>query len=120
MTVRIQHVNIRTSDLQASIAFYTKVIGLTLGKRPDFDFPGAWLYDESLPAVHLREVPEGSAQAGNLVDHFAFQVDSLDEALARLDALGIAYRGPQYLPGTSLRQCFLQDPSGVTVELQGP
>ncbi len=120
MAIRLQHVNIRTSDLEETIDFYTRVIGLTQGERPAFDFPGAWLYDGIQPAVHLRAVSESYAQAGNTVDHFAFQVDSLAEAMARLDGLGIRYRGPQQLPGTSLRQCFLQDPNGVTVELQGP
>jgi catechol 2,3-dioxygenase-like lactoylglutathione lyase family enzyme len=120
MAVRLQHINIRTSDLQGTVDFYTKVIGLSLGARPDFDFVGAWLYDGMQPAVHLREVAEGSAQAGDTVDHFAFQVDSLDEAVAHLDRLGVRYRGPNYLPGTAVRQCFLQDPNGVIVELQGP
>jgi catechol 2,3-dioxygenase-like lactoylglutathione lyase family enzyme len=119
MAVRLQHVNIRTSDLQATIDFYTRVIGLTLGERPDFSFAGAWLYDDMQPAVHLREVAEGTAQAGNTVDHFAFEVGALDEAISRLDHLGIAYSGPKYLPGTKMRQCFLRDPNGVIVELQG-
>jgi catechol 2,3-dioxygenase-like lactoylglutathione lyase family enzyme len=120
MAIRLQHVNIRTSDLQGTIDFYTKVIGLSLGDRPDFDFAGAWLYDDMQPAVHLREVAEGSQQAGNTVDHFAFYAESLDAAVAHLDKLGISYRGPKYLPGTPLRQCFLEDPNGVIVELQGP
>jgi catechol 2,3-dioxygenase-like lactoylglutathione lyase family enzyme len=120
VAIRLQHVNIRTSDLQGTIDFYTKVIGLKLGERPDFDFAGAWLYDDMQPAVHLREVAEDAPYVPNAVDHFAFYVESLDVAAAHLDKLGVRYRGPKRLPGTALRQCFLQDPNGVTVELQGP
>ena len=51
MAVQIHHVNIRTRDLEGTIAFYTEVVGLTNGYRPDFNFPGAWLYDSARPAV---------------------------------------------------------------------
>ena len=37
------HVAVKTMDLDASVAFYTKVIGLRDVHRPDFGFPGAWL-----------------------------------------------------------------------------
>ncbi len=57
------HVNIRTNDLEASIAFYRDALGLRLGERPDFGFPGAWLYDEDKPAVHLNEAVEAPPTA---------------------------------------------------------
>ena len=42
MTVRaLDHVNIVTADLAASIAFYREVVGLVEGPRPAFPFPGA-------------------------------------------------------------------------------
>jgi catechol 2,3-dioxygenase-like lactoylglutathione lyase family enzyme len=107
MTVHIHHVNIRTADLEATIAFYVDAIGLTVGDRPPFGFPGAWLYDGAQPAVHLNLVSEAPRNA-------------LDPALARLDRLGLRYTRPKPVPGTDIRQCFLRDPNGVTVELQGP
>ena len=40
---RIDHYSIRTTDVDASRKFYTEVIGLTIGPRPEFRFPGLWL-----------------------------------------------------------------------------
>ena len=39
----LSHVAIKTNDLTATLAFYTKVIGLVSVSRPDFGYPGAWL-----------------------------------------------------------------------------
>jgi catechol 2,3-dioxygenase-like lactoylglutathione lyase family enzyme len=90
------------------------------GERPPFGFPGAWLYDGARPAVPLTLAAQGPAGAAAAVDHVAFAYDALDEALARLNGLNLRYTPPKLVPGTPIRQCFVKDPNGVTVELQGP
>ena len=120
MAVQIHHVNIRTRDLEGTIAFYTEAVGLTNGYRPNFGFPGAWLYDGARPAVHLNLVRDGFETGENALDHVAFAFDALDPILARLDRLKIPYHGLKPVPGSEIRQCFVKDPNGVTVELQGP
>src|SRR5438128_10023317 len=47
---RIDHYSIRTLDVEASRRFYTEIIGLKVGPRPSFDFPGVWLYNGEPPA----------------------------------------------------------------------
>jgi catechol 2,3-dioxygenase-like lactoylglutathione lyase family enzyme len=37
---RLSHYSIRTADLEMSRAFYTDVLGLRVGTRPAFEFPG--------------------------------------------------------------------------------
>jgi catechol 2,3-dioxygenase-like lactoylglutathione lyase family enzyme len=120
MAIQIHHVNIRTKELQRSIAFYTEALGLTKGYRPDFGFNGAWLYDGTKPAVHLNETAEEAGNVDNAMDHVAFAVDRLDDVLSRLDRLGVGYSRPKAIPGSDIRQCFAKDPNGVTIELQGP
>ena len=120
MAVHLHHVNIRAEDIEATVAFYVEAVGLTKGERPAFGFPGAWLYDGEKPAVHLTLATEPAAAAAPAVDHVAFAYDALDEALKRLDRLNLRYTRPKPVPGTEIRQCFLKDPNGVTVELQGP
>jgi catechol 2,3-dioxygenase-like lactoylglutathione lyase family enzyme len=120
MAIHIHHVNIRTRDLERSVAFYTEALGLTQGFRPAFGFPGAWLYDGDKPAVHLNQTAEEAGNLDNAMDHVAFAVDRLDDVLSRLDRLGVAYAGLRPIPGSDIRQCFVKDPNGVTVELQGP
>jgi len=41
---RMDHFNILTDDLPATLAFYEEHLNLKPGARPPFTFPGAWLY----------------------------------------------------------------------------
>ena len=84
--------------------------------------PFAGVVGEGLdgPAVHLNESAEDHANSDNALDHVAFAVDRLDDMLSRLDRLGIRYAGLHNVPGSDIRQCFVKDPNGVTIELQGP
>ena len=51
---RLEHCNIRSFDLAATIRFYEQVIGLRAGPVPGMN-RGAWLYDDSgVAVVHVR------------------------------------------------------------------
>ena len=50
------HVNVRTANLAAMVDWYDRVLGMKPGKRPNFDFPGAWLYLGDQALVHLVRV----------------------------------------------------------------
>ena len=48
------HVAIKTNNLDATVKFYTDVLGMKLVHRPDFGFPGAWIAaGDSVPIVHI-------------------------------------------------------------------
>ena len=48
------HVAIKTNDLDATVKFYTDVLGMKLVHRPDFGFPGAWIAaGDNVPIVHI-------------------------------------------------------------------
>jgi catechol 2,3-dioxygenase-like lactoylglutathione lyase family enzyme len=117
------HVAIKTSDLHATVKFYTDVLGMDLAHRPDFGFPGAWLAVPGAPAIiHIYaggpalgpggKVPFGTAA----LDHVSLMVTGWDDCLARVKARGLDWRA-QEVPGTSLWQIFVHDPSGVMLEL---
>ena len=118
MTIRgIDHINISTDRLAETCAFFKDVLGLTDGFRPAFPFGGAWLYSGDQALVHLIEKDKAmvpSSQAS--LDHFAFLIDDFEGMGARLDQHGIEYRMLS-APGTTIRQYFLTDPNGVTIEL---
>ena len=61
---RLDHVNLRTMQLDTMIAWYVDVLGLQNGARPDFGFPGAWLYAGDAAVVHMSQV-DGDAGAGS-------------------------------------------------------
>lgn len=113
----LDHINIRTADLAATKAFLIDVLGLAEGWRPPFPFPGAWLYAGDKDVVHLVQVDTPAADsAGSSLDHFAFDISDYDDALARVQKTGLKYRAVE-TPGTTVKQIFVRDPNGVTIEL---
>ncbi len=71
---KLDHVNLRTTQLETLIAWYCDVLGLRHGERPDFPFPGAWLYAGDTAVVHLNGIdgPEGVGSDQDLkLEHFA-------------------------------------------------
>ena len=40
----LHHCSIRTIELKKTRDFFVDVLGMKDGKRPDFNFPGHWLY----------------------------------------------------------------------------
>jgi len=70
----LDHFNIRTRDLGATVRFYEDVLGLEKGPRPNFAFPGAWMYSEGRAVVHLVDIsPTDEAQKpdSGVVHHVA-------------------------------------------------
>jgi catechol 2,3-dioxygenase-like lactoylglutathione lyase family enzyme len=118
MAIRIvDHINIATEKLEETKAFFVEVLGLTEGWRPPFDFPGYWLYAGERAIVHMQAADRAVRPSKeSALNHFAFDVDDLDSLLARLDTKGVRYRAVD-VPGTTIRQAFLEDPNGVRVEL---
>jgi glyoxylase I family protein len=112
----VHHVSINVADVDAALAFYVDVLGLSVrGDRPDFGFGGAWLdAGAGGQQVHLIEgqAPDGLGQ------HFALRVDGLDDVVAELRGRGLKVSDPQ--PVGPSRQAFVTDPSGNLVELHEP
>lgn len=139
MALSLNHYSIRTFDIDACRDFYAGVVGLEVGPRPAFDFPGYWLYagDTALPSnavVHvigmdrtdsaglkryLGDRDVGSLQGSGAVDHVAFFATGLGAMRSKLAELGVAARERQ-VPGLGLYQVFVTDPNGVVIELNYP
>lgn len=118
--VGIDHVNVITEDVEATRHFYCDLLGMTTGWRPDFDFPGLWIYAGGHPVVHItagRPIP-GKTTGG--LEHFALKASG-DPAqmVKRLEAAGVPAQ-LRTVVGTGIRQVFCKDPSGVRVELNFP
>lgn len=110
----LHHVSINVGDVDATLAFYVGVLGLTARTdRPDFGFAGAWL-DAGDQQVHLIQapVPEDRGQ------HLALRVTDLDVVVTEVRAGGTEISDPS--PVGTGRQAFLHDPSGNLVELHQP
>lgn len=114
----IDHVNVRCTDLEKTRAFLEEVAGLVVGDRPNFSFPGHWMYDAQGQAVmHLVSAVSAPEEAG-VVDHVAFRVDDFADRTERLAATGHAFTVRE-VPGTGIAQTFITGPDGLRIELQG-
>ena len=136
---KLAHYSIRTTDLEASRVFYTEILGFRVGYRPDFKFPGIWLYmsdddDKEYGTVHIIGIdpndPQGlidylgdksldSLQGTGTVDHIAFTATDLAAMRKNLKTRGMDFF-ERTVPSLGLHQLFLTDPSGVTIELNYP
>jgi len=115
----LDHFNIRTRNLPETVRFYEDVLGLENGPRPNFAFPGAWMYSESRAVVHLVDISQTAVAQkpdSGVVHHVAFASRGFAGMKARLAAKGMPFDARQ-VPGGELWQIFVRDPNGVTIEL---
>jgi catechol 2,3-dioxygenase-like lactoylglutathione lyase family enzyme len=115
----LDHFNIRTRNLGATVRFYEDILGLEKGPRPNFAFPGAWMYSEGRAVVHLVDIsPTAEPQKpdSGVVHHVAFVSNGFRDMKQRLQGKGVAFEARE-VPGGDLWQIFITDPNGVLIEL---
>jgi catechol 2,3-dioxygenase-like lactoylglutathione lyase family enzyme len=115
----LDHFNIRTRRLDETVRFYRDVLGLTLGPRPNFNFPGAWMYSDGRAVVHLVDIAstdEPQKPDSGAVHHVAFASRGFAAMERHLTAVGVPFQTVQ-VPGGELWQIFVTDPNGVMLEL---
>lgn len=113
---RLDHVNIRTANLDAMIAWYDDVLGMPAGPRANFDFPGAWLYAGDFPVVHLVGVKAQPAAVEPAIEHFAMQARGLASLVAHLTEKGVAHSVDE-VPGVPIVQVNVRDPDGNHIHI---
>lgn len=119
------HAAIKTNDLAATVRFYTQILGLRQVQRPDFGYPGAWLacptpVGEAIIHIYAGgpalgkdgKTPEGTGA----IDHLSLSAVGFHQFRQKLSEAALPWR--EFLvPGTTLWQLFVYDPSGVMLEL---
>lgn len=117
-TKALNHVAIQVADVDRSVDFYKNTLNFEQMERPGFNFPGAWFKlgeEQELHIIGNRDDTKTvrSAPRGN---HFALEVDSIEETEQFLRAAGITeMHGPSVRPGNAL-QIFINDPDGHCIE----
>lgn len=119
---KLDHVNIRTTQLDVLIAWYEDVLGLKIGPRPDFPFPGAWLYAGTAAVVHLvgiDETPATGSEKKLKLEHFAFTASGAEDFENLLRDRGEQYRR-SVQPGTGTVAINVWDPDGNHIHVDFP
>ncbi len=117
---RFNHAALNASDVAASIAFYTQVLGFYEVPRPGFNFAGSWLYSAGLGMmlhlIHDDRFTPTVSRDNTRRHHLAFRVDDIDRTLELLAAQDIPVI-KRRLPDYGYRQLFIHDPDGNLIEL---
>ncbi len=117
--MKLDHVTIRTRDLQATRNFFLSVFDLKEGERPlaiQRRIPGHWLYSEGHPLVHIiGSQGQGSDRAAEAIDHVGFRMQGYAEFRNKLDRLSIRY-STMDLADLEERRLFLRAPGGPLLE----
>ncbi len=113
--LELNHVAIHVKDVEKSVAFYERKLGLQIIPRPAFNFPGAWFQLGPAQQLHLigrRKENIYSLPEGN---HFALKCKSIETVKNELLKKEISFKGPKSRPD-GVQQIFLQDPDGYFIE----
>ena len=124
MKSKFTYVGIRVTDLQRSIDFYTKILGMKVtgrGKIEQTKGETVGLQSEKEGfTLELNYYEVGSPynteySVGEGLDHLAFKVDDLDDALKEAKKAG--HRTILQMKANGGRWAYIEDPNGIWIEL---
>lgn len=126
--MRLLHTMLRVTDLEASLKFYTGVLGMTLLRKkdyPDGKFTLAFVGygpEETSTVLELTHNWEtDSYQIGNAYGHVAIEVPDVYRACDTIREAGgevVRPAGPMKHGTTVI--AFVKDPDGYMIELLSP
>lgn len=127
MNVKWAYTGIRVKDVEASVGFYTKVLGMKEIDR--FTQPATkgtvvfLVMEEGEHHLELNHYPKGSRfdtpyEVGEGLDHLGFETNDLDGVLAEAEKAG--YQAVLEMQDPGHRWAYIQDPNGIWIEFFVP
>ncbi len=111
------------NDVDASISFYSKMLGFKVVMHPNSDFGMLLLDDLRLILVRSngrggggQSMPDGTVQAPGGWNRISIEVEDLESLVKKLKDAGCTFRN-EIVQGVGGKQILLKDPSGNLVEL---
>jgi len=125
MKYRFYYTGIRVRNLNRSLRFYTRALGMKVSARGTMGHGGKWVHlvgPGSRMKLELNWYPPGSRFAtrytkGEELDHLAFVVDDVTRAYGNLLGKGAK---PVVAPAKAERdrvEVYVKDPDGIWIEL---
>lgn len=123
MRARFRYTGIRVRDLDRSLDFYTRVMGMKVVGKGTMPHGGRYVHlrsPGSQQRLELNWYPAGSRfhvpyRKGEEMDHLAFVVDDVRKAFKGLVQAGATVAvDPKHSKGTEV---YVKDPDGIWIEL---
>jgi lactoylglutathione lyase len=117
--MKLAHTMIRVRDLDASLAFYTELLGLRELHRKAIGDEATLVFlsdDGGRYAIELTCNHDGrDYELGSQFGHLAFTVTDLEAVVGELERRGLWYRRSR--PDGPAKYVFIHDPDGYDVEI---
>lgn len=121
--MKILHAMIRVKDIDASMKFYTELLGLE--KTHEIKLEDSILHflkdkdsDFEIELTQNFDIPENGYQNGNAFGHFAVETKNMNEFDKKMENLGYEYLyEPFILEEASSKIAFIKDPDGNEIEV---
>jgi lactoylglutathione lyase len=118
---KLLHTRMRVNDMEQTVNFYTNVLGLEVLERK-VSPRGSQLAFLKVPnSEELIELtsfpPSGPVKVQEDLVHLAFQVESLDDSIASLNAKGVNVTDGPTQTSSGSRFIFIDAPDGYEIEL---
>ena len=122
---RIHHVAIIGSDYERSKHFYVDILGFEVIRENYREAQQDWKIDLRLQDIELElfikaDCPQRPGWPGKEaygLRHLAFRVDSVEDTVRELNALGIETEPIRQDTSTGEKMTFFHDPDGLPLEL---
>ncbi len=123
--MRMLHTMLRVENLEASLHFYTSLMGMRLLRRSEnteYEYTLAFVgYGDESDSTVLELTynwGDNSYEKGNAYGHIAIEVDDIYSFCEQLEAHGAdVYRKPGPVKGGTTVIAFVRDPDGYAIEL---
>src|SRR3954465_4582838 len=115
----IDHVNLSVRDLDASVDFYCRLLGVVRkGVGENAAVPWGTLGPKDRFYVCFFEVKGGVYRPNDVhVNHVGFVVDDMDETVRRIHNLGFKMQfNDQLVQWPRSRSAYVADPDGILIE----
>jgi len=125
MEARFRYVGIRVKEVDRSVDFYTRLLGMKVKQRLKINEAKGEIVDLvsederfTLELNHYeKDSPHNTTYiVGEGLDHLAFDVDDLDKAIEEMTSAG--YRVILEVKTEKSRWAYVEDPNGIWIELQ--
>lgn len=132
MKITFDHVSLRAKNIEEMKDFLLELLGLEVGFRPNFSFPGYWLYSEGVEKALIHMYNEDASfykedlieenfneesTGKNIVNHICFYSDNYEEIMERISKLNADY-SINYVPDLPIEQIFVRAPENLIIEIQ--
>jgi len=126
---RLDHTMIRVANLEKSLDFYTRILGMEVLRNTDYPagrFTNVFIgfgpenITTTLELTHNWDQTE-PYDKGKAYGHLAFNVDNVVAAMEYLESEGVTIRSPAKPMNHGTRMLgFVEDPDGYVIELNEP